>query len=242
LAPDNDSLDGDGAVVVSPEGTPVAETAAPVPDRHASAEAAPDGGPERAAGENVTGIDTRLAEIAASLEQLAGSAQRYHARAEQREAVIDHFSSEVERLRRGERRGLMRPLLVEICRLRADLLRQADDLPDDFDAKRARLLLRSYADTVELVLEDNGITTYAPGEGDAYDPRMHRQAGTAPAADASAIGSIASVRRDGYLDIDAGTPVAPAEVVVFVRVPAPDPSAPVPGDASVPGQNERNDQ
>jgi len=238
MAADTDSLDGDTAAVLSPEGSPFAEPATGPVDRQEPPETAPDAGSEPANNANATEIASRLAEISASLEHLAESAQRYHARAEQREAVIDHFSSEVDRLRRGERRGLMRPLLVEICRLRADLLRQADDLPDDFDADRARLLLRSYADTVELVLEDNGITTYAPADGDAFNPRMHRQAGTAPAADASAVGSIASVRGNGYLDIDAGTPVAPAEVVVFVRVPA----AHDPRDAQVPGQNERNDQ
>ena len=88
-----------------------------------------------------------LVTISETLERVAASSERYHARAEQREGVIDHLHSEVDRLRRGERRGLLRPLLVEICRLRNDLLRQAEDLPDDFDAERARLLLRSYAES-----------------------------------------------------------------------------------------------
>jgi len=103
------------------------------------------------------------------------SSERYHARAEQREGVIDHLHAEVDRLRRGERRGLLRPLLVEICRLRNDLLRQAEDLPADFDAGRARLLLRSYADSVELALEDSGVATFAPEQGDQFEPRLHRR-------------------------------------------------------------------
>ena len=79
-----------------------------------------------------------MAEIAASVRDLAESAERYHVRAEQREAVIDHLHAEVDRLRRGERRGLLRPLLVEMCRLRNDLLRQAGELPADFDARAGR--------------------------------------------------------------------------------------------------------
>jgi hypothetical protein len=221
VATDTDPLDGGTAVVVSADGTGDDE---PLDD-------APPGDPPPEEPEP-DGLDaqiaSRLADVAVSLERLAESAQRYHVRAEQREAIIDQFSAELERLRRGERRGLLRPLLVEVCRLRADLLRQAEELPDDFDAERARLLLRSYADTVDLMLGDNGVTAYSPGAGDGFDPRAHRQAGTVPAPDGAAVGTIASVRRNGYLDVDSGAPVAPAEVVVFVRVPA--------------GNIERNDQ
>jgi hypothetical protein len=156
-----------------------------------------------------------MTEIAASVRELAHSSERYHARAQQRESVIDHLSAELERLRRGERRGLLRPLLVEICRLRNDLLRQAGELPADFDAERAALLLRSYAESAELALENSGVVAFAPDGGDAFDPRMHRRVGGEPAGDPALVGRIARVRRDGYLDVDAGSPIAPAEVVVF---------------------------
>ena len=77
------------------------------------------------------------AEIAAAIHRLANSAENYHDRAQQREGVIDYLRSELELLRRGERRGLLRPLLTQMCRLRADLLRQAATLPADFDAAKA---------------------------------------------------------------------------------------------------------
>jgi molecular chaperone GrpE len=157
-----------------------------------------------------------LVTISESMERLATSAERYHARAEQREGVIDHLHDEVDRLRRGERRGLLRPLLVEMCRLRNDLLRQAEDLPGDFDADRARLLLRSYAESVELALEDGGVATFAPEKGDRFEPRMHRRVGGETSDDAEAAGRIARVRRSGYLDVDTNTPIAPAEVVLYV--------------------------
>jgi molecular chaperone GrpE len=159
-----------------------------------------------------------MADIAASVRELAESAQRYHARAEQRETVIDHLHAEVDRLRRGERRGLLRPLLVEICRLRNDLLGQAAELPEDFDRERAALLLRSYAESVELALENSGVVTFAPDSGDAFDPRMHRRIGGEPAPGPASAGRIAAVRRDGYLDVDANSPIAPAEVVVFTAI------------------------
>lgn len=156
-----------------------------------------------------------MAELAASVRDLADASQGYHIRAQQREEVIDYLRSEVDRLRRGERRAMLRPLLTEMSRLRNDLLRQAAELPAEFDAERAALLLRSYAESMELVLENSGVVSFAPGNGDAFDPRMHRRVGGQPAADPALAGRIAHVRRDGYLDVDANSPVALAEVVVF---------------------------
>jgi molecular chaperone GrpE len=186
-----------------------------------------------------------MAEIAASVRELAHSSERYHARAQQRESVIDHLSAELERLRRGERRGLLRPLLVEICRLRNDLLRQAGELPADFDAERAALLLRSYAESAELALENSGVVAFAPDGGDAFDPRMHRRVGGEPAGDPDLVGRIARVRRDGYLDVDAGSPIAPAEVVVFAAAAGDGPQgdqAGTAGEASQDARDKREEQ
>lgn len=168
---------------------------------------------------------TLLDHIAAAVDEIAGSADRYHDRAQQREGVIDYLRSELDLLRRGERRGLLRPLLADMCRMRNDLLRQADTLPSDFDAERARKLLGSYADDLELTLDSNGVTTYAPDSGDAFNPRMHRRVQGTVAASPDQAGLIADVRRDGYLDIAANSPIAPAEVVVYTA-PAADEPAP----------------
>lgn len=165
--------------------------------------------------EQLTDQAVRMTEIFAAMRELADSSQRYHARAEQREAVIDHLREEVERLRRGERRGLLRPVLADLCRLRDDLLRQAATLPGEFSAAKAAELLRSYAETIQLTLESNGVITYAPDDGDPFDPRMHRRVTNEPTDDPARTGHIAGVRRDGYLDIEANSPIAPAEVSVF---------------------------
>jgi molecular chaperone GrpE (heat shock protein) len=159
-----------------------------------------------------------LADIFAAVLEFISLSERYHTRAEQREGVIDHLRTEVERLRRGERRGLLRPILAENCRLRNDLLRQAEELPDDFDAGQARLLLRSYADSVELALEDSGVITFAPSEGEPFDPRLHRRVYSVPTADVKLAGRVARVLRHGYMDIEANIPMAPAEVVLFTYV------------------------
>ncbi|HTT54728.1 MAG TPA: hypothetical protein VMH35_25320 [Streptosporangiaceae bacterium] len=195
-----------------------------------------------------------LSALCEQVAQLAEATERYHARAVHREGVIDHLHAEVETLRRGERRGLLRPLLVEMCRLRNDLLRQAEDLPADFDVNRARVLLRSYADSMELALEDSGVATFAPDQGDRFQPRMHRRVGGEPTGDPGLAGCVARVRRAGYLDTDTDTPIAPAEVVLFVVAGATapagpgsaaevsDPGVPAPGDPGpAPATGERNE-
>lgn len=161
-----------------------------------------------------------LTEISATLHTVADQAGRYHTRAEQREGVINLLRSELEVLRRGERRGLLRPLLADLCRLRGDLLSQSAALPTDFDAVKAADLLRSYAETIELTLDSNGVVTYAPEGGERFDPRLHRRVAGQPTDDPALAGHIAAVRRVGYLDIEANSPIAPAEVTVFAAVKA----------------------
>lgn len=157
-----------------------------------------------------------LAELSVAVRELAGAGERYHDRAAQREGVIDYLRAELETLRRGERRGLLRPLLTEMCRLRNDLLRQAATLPPDYDADQAAKLLISFAETVELTLENNGVESYAPGEGQPFDPRLHRRLRGLESADPDQAGRIAGVLRGGYLDVEANSPIVPAEVSVFM--------------------------
>ena len=57
-------------------------------------------------------------------------------------------------------------------------------------------LLRLYAETIEnLTLESNGVVTFTPDSGDAFNPRMHRRVGGEPTADAGLSGHIAGIRR-----------------------------------------------
>jgi molecular chaperone GrpE len=188
------------------------EPAAATPDPGAGP-AAPgqDGDGDRAAG-------AALAALSAAVGELAGAAERYHDRAAQREGVIDYLRTELDTLRRGERRGLLRPLLTEMCRLRNDLVRQAATLPPDYDAEQAAKLLVSFAETVDLALENNGVVSYAPDAGDPFDPRRHRRVRGAQSDDPAQAGRIAQVLRDGYLDTEANSPVVPAEVAVYMAV------------------------
>jgi molecular chaperone GrpE len=200
----------EGAPEPGPQGAaeggppPAADTVSPSTDQ---VPAEPDAGDT---------AEPPLAELSVAVRELAGAAERYHDRAAQREGVIDYLRSELETLRRGERRGMLRPLLTTMCRLRNDLMRQAETLPPDFGAEQAVELLISFADTVQFALEDNGVSSYRPEAGDPFDPRTHRRLRGAQTTDPDQAGRVAQALRDGYLDLDAGLPIVPAEVTVFM--------------------------
>jgi molecular chaperone GrpE (heat shock protein) len=160
-----------------------------------------------------------IGELTAAVARLVTESEKHHARASHRETVIDNLHAEAERLRTGERRGTVRPLLMSVARVRDDLMRQAAQLPSDFDAVRAQKLLQSFADSIEIVLDDYGVSTCTPAVGDEFDARRHRAVSSTPTADAALVKTIASVRRDGYQDVEAGVPLKQAEVVVYIEAP-----------------------
>jgi molecular chaperone GrpE (heat shock protein) len=160
-----------------------------------------------------------IGDLTAAVTQLVTESEKHHARAAHRETVIDNLHAEVEKLRTGERRGTIRPLLMSVARIRDDLMRQAADLPGDFDAVRAQKLLHSFADSIEIVLDDYGVSTATPAVGDEFDARRHKAVSSTPTADVALVRTIASVRRDGYQDIEAGVSLKQAEVVVYVEAP-----------------------
>src|SRR5450759_1580254 len=81
------------------------------------------------------------------------------------------------------------------------------------------------------------VVIFALERGDRFEPRLHRRVGGEPTGDPEAAGRVALVRRSGYLDIDTNTPIAPAEVVLFVPASAGSPERPGPSaQRSDPGE------
>lgn len=189
--------------------------------------------------EPTTTIEPSLADLQRAMEQLTAEVSRHHDRAVKREEIIDRLHAESERLRVGERRSTIRPLLLAISRLRDDLLRQSRTLPTDFDGARGEKLLRSFATAIEITLDDYSVGTFTPSEGEPFDPRRHRAISSQPAPEAALAKTIAEVRRDGYEDIEAGVTLSRAEVTVYSD-PVPEtpessiPSAPASGSDAQP--------
>jgi molecular chaperone GrpE len=173
-----------------------------------------DAGEEQSAG---TGGEVLavLSELRASLAALESRAAQEHDRAQAREAVIDRLHAEVERLRAGEVRAILRPAATDLRRLRDDLLTQACSVPETMTGGEVIALLESYADSVALILERCGIVTVKPAKDTRFDPRQQQVTGIAETGDRSLDGLVAAVVGDGYAEADGGRPVAPARVVVY---------------------------
>jgi molecular chaperone GrpE len=150
-----------------------------------------------------------------SLADLESQAARDHDRAQAREAVIDRLHEEVERLRAGEARALLRPAVTDLRRLRDDLLTQAHSVPEAMTREEMSALLESYADSVVLILERCGIVAVRPATDTTFDPRQHQVSGITETDDRDLDGLVARVMSDGYADADSGLPVAPARVIVY---------------------------
>lgn len=173
-----------------------------------------NGGP----GEPDGAVLAALGELRTSLVSLEAHAAKDHDRAQAREAVIDRLHAELERLRAGEMRALLRPAVTDLRRLREDLLTQARSVPEAMTRDEVTALLESYADSVVLILERCGIVAVRPARETRFDPRQHQVSDIAETGDRGLDGLVAGVVTDGYAEADGGRPVAPARVIVYRHV------------------------
>ncbi|MGH3187309.1 MAG: nucleotide exchange factor GrpE [Streptosporangiaceae bacterium] len=177
----------------------------------------PDEQPEPAAGAQDSAAEV-LAAVGGLRECVAGlaaEAAREHDRAQAREAVIDRLHDEVERLRTGEARSLLRPAVTDLRRLRDDLLAQARGVPETMNRGEVAALLESYADSVVLILERCGVVPVRPAARARFDPRQQQACGVAETDLRDLDGTVASIVSDGYAEAGTGRPVAPARVIVY---------------------------
>ena len=152
----------------------------------------------------------------ARLDEISKQSSLFHERAAAREAVLDRMYAEIDRLRSGERRQLLRPLLVDLIGLRNDLLQQSRELPESYSPAQAARLLESFAESVGESLQRHGVVAFTPEIGEKFDFRKHRKVGHVGASEGllDPLDAVAAVRADGYLDLEADKLIAPAEVLL----------------------------
>ena len=161
----------------------------------------------------------RLGELTAAVAAMGAELARHHERAAARELVIDRLHEDNQRLRAGERQSLLRPVLVDLQRLRNDLLKQAADLPTGMPTAAVAALLESFAVSVAQALERCGVEVVRPAGGDAFDLRRHRASYTVEADAPEQDATVAEVVADGYVDAVEGRVLLPATVRVYRWVP-----------------------
>jgi molecular chaperone GrpE len=156
----------------------------------------------------LAGIDERLAELAGVDGRLAES-QRLLVRQSE---LADKLHAENQRLRAGELRGAMLPLVRDLLRLHDDIGRIAGEAErvEDLELMQASLL---------DALARNGILAVRPAVGEQFDPKRHSVAGVVETDDASVDRSISDVIRLGFQWED-GQVIRVAEVRVYKHTPA----------------------
>lgn len=174
-----------------------------------------------------TAVDTAAAGFAERLDGIQAALVAQNERAAARERTIDRLHEENQRLRSGERQLLLLPILTDLRRLRADLLRQAGSLPTELPTTQVASLLASFAYSVESTLDRCGVQVSSPEPGAPFDPRQHRAVDVLPAPGPEFDGTVAAVREEGYVDLTADRILHAAAVTVYRwTAPAAEPPAP----------------
>jgi len=156
-----------------------------------------------------------MTRIEAGLAAIAERLERDAERAEFRERVIDRLHGEVDRLRALERGGVLRPVVIDLCRLRNDMMRQARTLPQEMTTAKAGALLTTFAGAVEDALDRCGVVVARPVGGSPFSAGHHQVARTVEVTDPALDGTVAEVVQDGYVEVDGEKVVVPARVAVY---------------------------
>lgn len=217
-----------------------------VPDEDAQDRNTPDGNADGVAAASACDATAEpapdpVAELAESVGELVEQVRAHHARAQARERVIDQLHLEIERLRVGEQGLLLRPVITDLQRLRADLLHQAMTLSPRIDHEQAAALLESFALSVELALERCGSLPIRPSVGTEFSAREHRAVKLVGASSPDEDGTVATVVADGYLDANTGRVTVPARVHVRRWIPPEEPPTDEPPRADDATLSERKE-
>lgn len=228
--PDSDTA----TVVSSPESDP---PITPEPADEAPASAAPDGDAPPAApatSEPIAAADEapepdRLASVLERLEDRLEESQRLLAR---QSDITTSLHAENQRLKAGELRGALQPIVRDMIRVQ-DVLKQMLDAecgPDsDPDAQRQHPLFVA-VDSIVDALARNGVEVVAVAAGDRLDPRGHKVVGVAATDKPDDHRTIAEVIKAGFAWED-GTTIRAADVRVYKHTPPPSPPDPSPDPA-----------
>lgn len=138
-----------------------------------------------------------LDDIRSLLAGLKETIGREHERAAHRERIIDRLHEENQLLRRGELHTALEPVRASLYRLHDMVRREAER--DAVDPAHVPELLAAIADELAEVLARTGVERMPVEAGEAYDPARHRPAGTHDVGEAELDGTVASVRRAGFV-------------------------------------------
>ena len=143
--------------------------------------------------------DERLRAAERRADELAAVARR-------QSDLVAELHEDNRRLRDGELREALAPLIRGLARILDDVDRMRQTRPDDAD-------LAHIDSRVREVLHDAGALTLRPELGTPFDPRLHQASGSVPTNEPARDRTVAEVRREGL--VDGPKLLRAAEVIVY---------------------------
>lgn len=216
--------DEPATAVPAPVPAPTPEAAEPPPDPAPPSKPKPEAEAEPSVAEDPA---DRTIAVLERLEDRLEESQRLLARQSE---IASLLHAENQRLKAGELRRALLPLVRDILRVHDDL-KQIVKAELDAGADPEAITRDPLSIGVEQIVDAlarNGIERMPVAAGDAFDPRLHKAVAVASADAADAHRTIADVLKSGFAWED-GAPIRAADVRVFKHTPAPvadEPAAP----------------
>src|SRR5215472_13552344 len=118
----------------------------------------------------------------------------FHRRAEHREVIIDRLHEENQRLKQGEYRVVLEPIVADLIRLHDQLSREVRRAEADDG------MLGSFADEVVEILDRCGIDVFTVEPGDPYQSDRHKPLAVVPTSDPDRNNTVAEAVAAGFYD------------------------------------------
>jgi molecular chaperone GrpE len=117
----------------------------------------------------------------------------FHRRSAHREEIINRLHEDNQRLKQGEHRVVLEPVIADLIRLHEQLARQARRTPDDG-------MLASFVDEVDEILNRCGIEVFMAAEGEPYRSDRHKPLAVVPTTDPQLHNTVAEPIAAGFID------------------------------------------
>lgn len=152
-----------------------------------------------------------VAEGAASIEDLSrriGAVEEqiceFHRRAAHRESVIDRLHAENQRLKQGEHRIVLEPVVSDLIRLHDQLSREAR-------RTTANGMADSFAEEVAEILDRCGIEAFVAAPGESFQSDRHRPLAVVPTCDPQLHNTVAEAVAAGFYERETSRVRRPAQ-------------------------------
>lgn len=162
-----------------------------------------------------------MAERLRLIEQQAGE---FHRRSAHRESVIDRLHAENRELEGEVSRSALEPVAVDLLRLYDALSREAARLSGAASDPVVPVLLRQFAEDVELILDRCGFEPVTANVGDRLIVGEHAVSSVADTIDQGLDGTVAQVISTGMRDQATGRVRRPLKAQVYRFAGQPEPA------------------